>query len=320
MKQTTWFLHPVLILVFSIMALGLSLFLYIYWYMGISVGLQALIQRYDLDPGQFFDLQTWVVIVVLSVLVGLILVGIFIIFVFNLKTLQLYRRQHNFINSFTHELKTPVTSMQLYLETFKKYELPRDLQRKYLDYMLADVGRLTANINRILNLARLEGKIYEGEFINMDLVRAVQDFCEKNKQLFREGRLRVRNPDNRSYSYPVNLPLFEMLLMNILTNAIKYNESETPEIDISFSVKKDQLHLDFIDNGIGFEKREAKKIFKKFYQVELPDRPRGEGGGLGLYLVRHIAKIHKWKTNAESRGQGCGAKFTIILPYPPQPV
>lgn len=83
MKHAKWFLHPVFVFIFSILALGLSLFLYIYWYMEVSVGLQAVIHRFDLDPGQFFGLQTWVVIVILSVLVGIILSGIFIIFIYN---------------------------------------------------------------------------------------------------------------------------------------------------------------------------------------------------------------------------------------------
>jgi len=319
MKQIKWFLHPILIFVFSILALGLSLFLYIYWYMEVSVGLQAVIRRFDLDPGQFFDLQTWVVIVVLSVLVGIILSGIFIIFVYNVKTFQLYRLQHNFINSFTHELKTPVTSLQLYLETFKKYELPRDQQRTYLDYMLADVGRLTVNINRILNLAKLEGRIYEGEFIRQDLVQVVTSYCDKNRQLLRECAIRIHNPANRSFSYRINLPLFEILLANLLTNAIKYNKSERPQVEITFAVRGNTLQLGFADNGIGFEKREAKKIFKKFYRIERPGRPPGEGSGLGLYMVSHIVRIHKWKIKAESPGVGRGAKFTLILPYRSHP-
>jgi signal transduction histidine kinase len=317
MKSAKWFLHPVFIFVFSIIALGLSLFLYIYWYVEVSVGLQAVIQRFDLDPGQFFDMQTWVVIVVLSVLVGMILLGLFIIFVYNVKTLQLYRLQRNFINSFTHELKTPVTSMQLYLETFKKYELPREDQLKYINYMLADVGRLTANINRILNLAQLEGKIFEGDFVTLDLVKEIEDFCEKNRQLFRKAAITLHNPAGYSLPCVINLPLFEILLMNLLTNAIKYNKAEIPTIVISFTKQADKLLVLFSDNGIGFDKREAKKIFKKFYQVELPDRPQGEGSGLGLYMVRHIARIHKWQIKAESKGPDKGATFTLILPAAP---
>ena len=144
MKQSKWFLHPILIFIFSIAAVALSLFLYIYWYVEVSTGLKNVIQKANLDPDQVLASQTWLVILVLSILVGLILLGIFIIFVYHQKTLQLYRLQRNFINNFTHELKTPVTSLKLYLETFHKYEFSREDQLKYINYMLQDADRLDA--------------------------------------------------------------------------------------------------------------------------------------------------------------------------------
>ena len=194
MKRSIWFLHPVAIFVFSIIALGLSLFLYIYWYVEVSSGLKAVIEKTNLDPKQFESWQTWVVIMVLSILVGIILLGIFIIFVYQRKTQALYRSQYNFINSFTHELKTPTTSLRLYLETFIKHELPRDKQLKYLEYMLADVGRLSDNINGILHLARIEAKIFSGELIVVDLVEEMEEFCQKNEQLFRGSEIVMQRP------------------------------------------------------------------------------------------------------------------------------
>ena len=164
MKQAKWFIHPIFVFVLSTAALAISLFLYIYWYIGVSAALKSVIARYRLDANQFFEAQTWVVILILSLLVGVILAGILIIFIYNLKTLQLYRLQHTFINNFTHELKTPVTSLKLYLETFAKHELPREEQLRYIGFMLQDAERLSGNINSILNLARIESRLYEGEF------------------------------------------------------------------------------------------------------------------------------------------------------------
>jgi len=313
MKQGKWFFHPAFIFIFSILTLVLSLVLYIYWYVRVSTRLQALIQRFNLDPGQFFELQTWVVIVVLSILVGIILLGIFIIFAFQVKTLQLYRRQHNFINSFTHELKTPVTSLQLYAETFQKHELPREMQLKYIGYMLADLSRLTNNINRILSLAKIESRTYQGEFAVVDLTEVVTQFCTRNRQLFRDCELRVHRPAGEVF-YRVDSGLFEMLLMNLLANGCKYNDSERPAVDIFFTRAAGKLRLQFKDNGIGFPPREGKKIFRKFYRIERPDRPQAEGSGLGLYLVEMVAKIHQGKMRAESGGEGKGATLTLILP------
>ena len=290
MNRTKWLIHPVFILVISILALVTSLFLYIYWYIEISSGLKSIVERFNLDTGQFLTSQTWFVIMVLTVLVGVIIMGIFIIFVYNLKTLRLYRLQHNFINNFTHELKTPVTSLKLYLETFLKYELSREEQLKYTQYMLSDAGRLSDDINRILNLAQIESKSYVDEYVLQSLPETIEHF------------------------YRIIPSMFEMLLMNLFTDAIKYNDATIPRIDILFEKQHKKLIIRFKDNGIGIDKSELKKIFKKFYQVGRSDDMSAKGSGLGLYLVDHIAKIHKGKITAESDGLGKGAVFSLILP------
>jgi two-component system, OmpR family, phosphate regulon sensor histidine kinase PhoR len=314
MKQARWFFHPIFVFILSMVALVCSLFLYIYWYVGISEGLKAVSYRYNLDPNQFFEAKPWVVILVLSLLVGIILAGILIIFIYNLKTLQLYRLQQTFINNFTHELKTPVTSLKLYLETFTKYEIPHAEQLKYISFMLQDVERLSNNINSILNLARIESKVYEGEFTNVDLVELIQGFLASNYHIFRGCDIHVENPSGKEFYQPVIISLFEMLLMNILTNAKKYNNSGRPCINITFKEGKNVLLIRFKDNGIGIDKGERKKIFKKFYQGRHHDEHTLVGGsGIGLYLAQHIARLHHGKIVAESDGAGKGSVFTVTL-------
>jgi signal transduction histidine kinase len=106
-----------------------------------------------------------------------------------------------------------------------------------------------------------------------------------------------------------------MLVMNILTNGIKYNDSEQPGIDIRFVRIKNKLHIRFEDNGIGIEKGDIKKIFRKFYQAAAgrPESLLPRGSGLGLYLVQNIARMHKGKVIAANRPEA-GAVFTLILP------
>jgi len=317
-SRLKWFFHPVFIFICSILALASSLFLYIYWYIEVSTGLKAAVQRYNLDPQQFFEAQTWVVILVLSILVGIILAGIFIIFLYSQKMARLNRLQHEFINNFTHELKTPVTSLKLYLETFMKHELPRKEQTKYIGYMLQDVERLADNISRILNLARIETKTYGGDFLPVDLVETVQRFHENNRHLFGNCDIQIHNPSGQPVYYNINPPLFEMLVMNILNNGIKYNDCESPRIDIRFLQEARRLHIRFEDNGIGVEKADAKRIFGKFYQAKRPDWLSPKGSGLGLYLVQNIARMHRGKVIAEKRQDEKGSVFTLILPFRPQ--
>lgn len=314
MKRSIWFLHPVAIFVFSIIALGLSFFLYIYWYVAVSTGLKAVIERTNLDPHQFQSWQTWVVIMVLSILVGIILLGIFIIFVYQRKTQTLYRSQYNFINSFTHELKTPTTSLRLYLETFIKHDLPRDKQLKYLEYMLADVERLSHNINGILNLARIEARIFRAELLIVDVVAEVEAFCRTNEQLFRGIAIIMPQRLQECYYCAINQGLFQMLLMNLLSNAIRHNQSDCPRITISFRQTDKLVVICFTDNGIGFDKTESRKIFQKFFQIERADSPHVGGTGLGLYMVEQVVRLHNGRITAESDGTDRGARFTLFLP------
>lgn len=313
MNKGRWLVHPILILILSILALVASLFLYIYWYIEISSGLKSIVQRFNLDTGQVLASQTWVVILVLSILVGVILLGIAMIFVYNLKTFHLYRLQHNFINNFTHELKTPVTSLRLYLETFLKHDLSREKQLKYSRYMLQDVDRLSENINRILNLAQIESKHYKTGFESLDLVKIVRHFYQKNAHLFADCDIRFQHPEAAAPVARVNLPLFEMLLMNLSTNALKYCDRRLV-LKIVFEVHRKKIYVRFQDNGIGLEKGELKKIFKKFYQVGKSDDMSARGSGLGLYLVDLIAKLHNGKILAQSDGKGKGATFILVMP------
>lgn len=309
------FFYPIITLVFSIIALGTSLSLYIYWYLEVSEGLRVVVEKFNLDKNQVLESQTWVVILVLSILVGFILICITIIFIYNQKNLALYRIQHNFINNFTHELKTPVTSLRLFLETFLKHDLSKEDRAKYINYMLLDVDRLADNISRILDLAKIESKRYSEDYKIMELVEIMNQFLVSNKHHFQNCEINLKNASGNHYYYKIVPSLFEMLVMNLVTNAIKYNDSKIAIIDIIFEQKRSSLHILFKDNGIGIENNEIKKIFNKFYQIGKADDMTAKGSGIGLYMAKTITRLHKGKIKAESKGNGQGSVFTLILPY-----
>jgi signal transduction histidine kinase len=314
MKTTPWFFHPLFVFIFSTIALCASLFLYIYWYTRANQELAAVATRLNIDPTQVFQARTWMVILILSVLVATILFGIFIIYVYHQKTLQLYRLQNNFINNFTHELKTPVTSLRLYLETFLKHDIPREKQLPYIRFMLRDVARLSDQVNRILNLARIESKSYQGEFARVDLAEVTAEFRKAHHHNFETARIRIHPPAEPLPPCRAARPLFDMLLMNLLTNAVTYNRSRPPEVDIRFAESDGGVVLAVSDNGVGLEKPEIKKIFRKFYQTDRAETLSTRGSGLGLYLAHHIVRIHKGTIRAESPGLNQGTTFFITLP------
>ena len=308
MIKSRWFYHPLFIFIFSLIALVSSLIIYIRSYLRVNAALEDLVLKYHLNSKSLMQTETWVLILILSLLVAVILAGLLIIYIYYQKMIQLYRLQQNFINGFTHELKTPIASLQLFLETFARHEFPRTEQLKYLEYMRRDTVRLADNVNRILNLGRLEDRNFEADFIEQDLVELIEHFLKSTPHLFEEGKVSFHSTVE-SIILPIDTALFEMLMMNLITNALIYNKSSEKLVDINLSLQGNLIFLDFKDNGMGLDKSQIKKIFKKFYQVGKSTK----GSGLGLYIVQSIAKLHKGEISAYSLGAETGSIFRLTI-------
>jgi len=311
MTQSKWLFHPILILIYSIVALVLSLFLYIYWYVKVSSGMIELVEKFDLPHDKVLAMETWVVILMLSILVGIILMGMIIIFVYHQKTFQLYRLQNNFINNYTHELKTPVTSIQLYLETFLKHQISTEEQKPYIKLMLLDVNRLSEHINNILNISRFES-LHSHETESVDIVEFIEKFIANNAHQFSNVFLKCEI--NAPIILKINTDLFEMLIRNLVNNAMIYNNNPQPEVFIHLKTKNNIIYIIFEDNGIGIEKKYRKKIFKKFYQIGKADDRSAKGTGLGLYMVDSITRMHGGKITVLENSRQTGSIFQLVFP------
>ncbi|MCO4793381.1 MAG: HAMP domain-containing histidine kinase [Bacteriovoracaceae bacterium] len=310
MTRSRWWIHPLTIFIFSLLALFTSLYLYIHSYLRVNEAFEAFIVKHKLNPSVMYDSQAWVMILTLSILVSLIIIGMILIYVYYQKMRILYRQQQNFINGFTHELKTPVASLKLFLETFTKHELTRDQQLKYLNFMKRDTERLSDNVSLILNLAKIEDKDQLEESVFTDLGIFITEFLDNSPHLFDEIDIQFENRIKGPTSFPVNRNMMEMLLMNMVTNAIRYNDLEDRKLDIIMRRADNFIEIVFKDNGIGINKSEQKKIFKKFYQVG----KTAKGSGLGLYFVQQIVKLHKGSIRVYSEGLGKGCSFILELP------
>ncbi len=273
--------------------------------------MEAFVAKHNLEAPQFLDFETWVVILILSVLVGLIVVGIALIYIYYQKMILLLRQQQSFINGFTHELKTPVASLKLFLETFSKHDLPREKFLKYVEMMKKDTDRLSDNIQQILQLAKLEDKKSREEFVEVFPEQFINEFVQKKMSSFEKGEVVVHFSKIGDYGkIMINQTLFEMLIMNLISNGLIYNKNSNPCVEIKFKKRYRYVDILFIDNGIGIEKSQMKKIFKKYYQVNAT----GKGSGIGLYMARLVAKLHKGDIKVTSGEYGSGSVFTLILP------
>lgn len=308
-SRSNWLLRPVTIFVCSLVALGTSLYLYISSYLRVNDAFATFVRKHNLDARVLLDSHTWVTILILSILVGSIILGFTLVFVYYQKLIQLYRMQQNFINGFTHELKTPIASIRLFLDTFARHELPREDALKYVEFMRKDTDRLATNVDQILNLGKIEEKKYQPNLSVFDLNELISEIVEK-AQTPESGREILLEKNAATMRMNVDRPLFEMMVMNLINNAFAYNHSDKKKLEIHLEKQGKHAIITFTDNGIGIDSSELKKIFRKFYQVGRSSK----GSGLGLYLVSVVAKLHRGSVTALSPGLGAGSTFRLDFP------
>ncbi|MCP4912013.1 MAG: HAMP domain-containing histidine kinase [Oligoflexia bacterium] len=308
MFKARWYNNPVIVFILSLVALIFSLYFYIDSFLKVNEAFSKFVESRNLDPKQFLQSETWVFILILSVLVGIIIVCLVIIFIYYQKMIVLYRMQNNFINGFTHELKTPIASLKLFLETFEKHKLSEEDQQKYIGFMKRDIDRLNDNVVQILNLAKIEDKKYQGQMVVTDLAEFFESRREKVIHLLDKCHLVIDHEN--SATVKIDPLLMEMVFINLLSNAINYNDKSQAEIHISFSRQGRNVTFHFKDNGRGISRKHQGNIFKKFYQAQ----KEGKGSGLGLFLVSQVAKYHKGSVKVYSEGPGQGATFLFQIP------
>lgn len=220
----------------------------------------------------------------------LILVGAVFVYRATRRQFILSRQQQNFMMAITHELKTPIAVARLNVETLQKRRLGEDQQQKLIDNTLQEVNRLNTLTNNILVASQLENGVYRLNKQQINLSRlateAVNDFQNRFPQRLIEAQI---EPDIHMQAEDT---LMQLLLSNLIDNAIKYSSKETP---VKLFLQKENNHviIQVKDEGIGIASEEKKRVFEKFYRVGSEETRTAKGTGLGLYLSKKI--VHDFK-------------------------
>jgi signal transduction histidine kinase len=257
---------------------------------------------------------------VAAVVLGIVLFGI-LIAVLTLNTIFLVREirrseQHDsFINAVTHELKTPITSIKLYLETLQSRPVEDEQRREFYGVMLEDVGRLLGTVEQVLKA----GQVVQSR----PLRRLRVDVREVLTECVELARKRHYLPDGQMLleSFAGTGPPrvlgdaeeLRIAFSNVLDNAVKYS-TRTVDIRAELLQEGGDLLVRVSDHGVGIPPAELKRIFRRFYRVPLRSAVNIKGTGLGLFLVKSIARRHGGDAFAYSDGLGKGATITIRLP------
>ncbi len=249
---------------------------------------------------------------------GAIITGLVLNTIFLVREIRRNEQHDSFINAVTHELKTPIASIRLYLETLQRREVDEARRREFYQLMLVDTERLMVTVEQVLKAGAVAQKKASGQRILVEfntLVRECVELARARHHLPPEDLdYRESLPTSGGASLLGDPDELHTVVTNLLDNAVKYSP-EGIHIAVELDVPDEEvLVLRVRDSGVGIPQDELKRVFKRFYRVRRRGRPRVKGTGLGLFIVRSIVRNHGGRVFAESEGAGKGTTVTLELP------
>jgi signal transduction histidine kinase len=227
------------------------------------------------------------------------------------KEVALSTQQKNFLLSVTHELKSPLASVRLQLETIRKRDLPKDKQHEMLENAIEDTDRLNALVENILVAARLDNHTYSHHPEKINISDEIKGLAEKaGAGLARHHVIKTGVAENVFAS--CDRIGFHSMFLNLVENAVKYSKPGT-EIKISLVKKNDHTLLAVADRGAGITDKEKENVFGRFYRIGNEETRTTKGTGLGLYIVRSLCEAHGWSVKVLDHNGG-GSIFEITIP------
>jgi K+-sensing histidine kinase KdpD len=245
-----------------------------------------------------------------SVFIALLLLGIYQIRKTFKKETALAQQQKNFLLSVTHELKSPIASTKLQLQTLQKHELDREKQKEILSNAISDTDRLNNLVENILLAAKIENNVYFihkeeynlSEYITEGLNQTIKSFNYKQK---------VELDIDPDIFMKIDRTSFPSIILNLFENAVKYSP-ENSKIKISLKKQNNKIILSVADEGTGVSDAEKSSIFQKFYRVGNEETRKTKGTGLGLYIVNYLVEQHNGTISVKNNSPK-GSIFEVIF-------
>jgi signal transduction histidine kinase len=247
-------------------------------------------------------------------LLAVIIAGVVLNTIFLVREIQRNEQHDAFINAVTHELKTPVASIRLYLETLLARPVDDQKREQFYHIMLDDSSRLLHTIEQVLKTGRLGAAHPILSMTAIDLNTLLDECVVRARMLHSlpEGALLFEPSGN--FTVQGDVDEVQSAVANLIDNAVKYSGATVKVVVATEKVDDNAVAVRVRDEGPGIAKDDLRRIFKRFYRVPGPLAARMKGAGLGLFIVRSVAKRHGGRAWAESAGPGKGSTFVLQLP------
>jgi len=255
----------------------------------------------------------WTLLSVGAAFIALLLVGVVMYLGLSIKTINLNRRQSNFIHSVTHELKSPIASMKLYLQTLSRRQVSREEQASFYRFMLEDLDRLDHLINQVLEAGRLDMAPTDGEAEEVAMADLLGE-CANTVCSWYRVPPRTVHLDVQPCSVRARRVDLEIIFRNLIDNAVKYAGSE-PQVEVVLRLRPNgNLVTQVRDNGKGIPYKLRRRVFGRFVRLGHELEREKPGTGLGLYIVRTLVRRLGGRVRVRDHEEGPGSVFEVELP------
>ena len=270
-------------------------------------------------PDQFKEFSTsekakrriWMIVGEGSVFFLLLILGVYQIRKSLKKEVAFSEQQRNFLLSITHELKSPLASVKLYLQTLQKRTLEKEKQDELINKTLADNERLNSLVNNILLATNIESSSYQLYPEEVDFSTLTKEVVENIGNL-RAKKTAVALDIQENCTLKADKNALISIVENLFENALKYTP-ETGNITIMLHHDEEKCTFEISDTGIGIDSEERQKVFEKFYRSGSEETRKSKGTGIGLYLVKNFVELHRGTITVEENPGG-GSRFIVTLP------
>lgn len=245
-----------------------------------------------------------------AVFIGLLLLGIYRIRRTFKKEKELSDRQKNFLLSVTHELKSPIASTKLQLQTLQKHELAREKQLEIIANAINDADRLNNLVENILLAAKIENSVFTLNKEQYNLSEYITDGMKQTISSFNYRQKILLDIDPNIYM-KIDRTSFPSIILNLLENAVKYS-SEDSSIILKLKKNNEKILLSVSDEGVGISEGDRERIFEKFYRAGNEETRKTKGTGLGLYIVKYLVEEHGGSIQIKNNAPK-GSIFEIIF-------